>query len=367
MNPLGENEAQKMAAAHAANREASGWMKRGLALLDEKSPASLAEALTHFERAIELRRTLPLAADPLFRYGLAACWMNRGDALTRLGSAANLAAALQSYDTALEVLRDLPLDENPLFRRRVAIAWQNRGITLQTQGDGNLAEAAKSFGETIAVLQNEKAAAIADRDYLLATAWMNQANALVRDHHPTPAKGRRPTSAHSGGYHRSQDAPWPLSASSPGIFCVKPGRIARRRKPARPSKKRLDHRSNRRRGRRHGPGAELGAAGGGKLPPAGLAALSFWRARVPILSAGLPRRISAGKSRPGAFAGRAGHGRRPARHRAGSARPGVPGNTAPRPRTLAAPQLDALEAQLHDLRALEQRLDDLRNSHLPAG
>ncbi|MEI9960210.1 MAG: hypothetical protein WDM76_03475 [Limisphaerales bacterium] len=60
-------------------------MKRGIVLLNANMPASLAEAVQCFDRAIELRRTLPLHENLLFRYGLAAGWMNRGDALTRLG------------------------------------------------------------------------------------------------------------------------------------------------------------------------------------------------------------------------------------------------------------------------------------------
>jgi tetratricopeptide (TPR) repeat protein len=167
-------------AVEAVNQQASIEMKRGIALLDENTPASLSDAIGHFDRAIELRCGLPLDANPFFRHGLAAGWMNRGDALTRLGSPADLTAALQSHETALEVLHLLPLDQNPLFRRRLAIAWQNRGITLQAQGD--FGEAAKSFAEAIAVLQNETAVAIADRNYLLAAAWMNQANAFVRGH-----------------------------------------------------------------------------------------------------------------------------------------------------------------------------------------
>ena len=55
------------------------------------------------ERAIELRRSLPLEGNPWYRYVLAAGWMNRGDALTRLGSPENLVEAVRSYDEALVI------------------------------------------------------------------------------------------------------------------------------------------------------------------------------------------------------------------------------------------------------------------------
>ncbi|MCG3150584.1 MAG: hypothetical protein PCFJNLEI_04071 [Verrucomicrobiae bacterium] len=165
----------------AINHEASVWMKRGIARLEAGAPAELQEAIGDFDQAIALRCKLPLDANPIFRYGLAAGWMNRGDALTRLGSAENLADAVRSYDAALETLRDLPVEANPLFRRRLAIAWSNRGLSLQAQNTAAaLLEAGRSFETASAVLHGGNAAEIVDRDYLLAAAQMNHANALVR-------------------------------------------------------------------------------------------------------------------------------------------------------------------------------------------
>ena len=163
-------------------------MKQGIALLGNNTPASLKEAVSHFDRAIDLRRRLPLDANPMFRHGLAAGWMNRGDALTRLGSPENLAEALRSYDAALETLSLLPLDVSPLFRRRLAIAWQNRGLTLLAQDANGWAEAEQSFTKAIAILHQGNAAMIEDRNYLLATVWMNKANALVRGQALDPAR-----------------------------------------------------------------------------------------------------------------------------------------------------------------------------------
>ncbi|HEY8966677.1 MAG TPA: hypothetical protein VIM58_09550, partial [Candidatus Methylacidiphilales bacterium] len=69
------------------NEEASAWMHRGMDVLAEAAPSAskLEEAVGHFDRAIALRRTLPLAENPFFRYGLSAGWINRGDAFARIG------------------------------------------------------------------------------------------------------------------------------------------------------------------------------------------------------------------------------------------------------------------------------------------
>ena len=161
------------------NQNASILMKRGIALLDANTPASLQEAITCFDSAIELRQQLPLHTNPLIRYGLAAGWINRGDALARLGSNENQVEALRSYDAALEILNGLEVDSDPLFRRRLAIAWQNRGLLLQEQNDVSLlGEAESSFKAAIAALQEGNAAQIPDRDYLLAAARLNYAKGL---------------------------------------------------------------------------------------------------------------------------------------------------------------------------------------------
>lgn len=163
--------------AEATNRRASIWMKRGIALLNANTAASLTEAVGCFDQAIELRRTLPLAANPMFPYGLAAGWMNRADALTRLENVDNLTEALRSYHKALALLHDLLLEADPLFRRRLAIAWQNRGLVLQKQNMP--AEAEESFAAAIAALQHDHAIGISDRQQILATVWLNRANALI--------------------------------------------------------------------------------------------------------------------------------------------------------------------------------------------
>ena len=166
-------DADATAGAAALNRQASVLMKRGIACLEAGTTASWTEAIPFFERAIEIRRALPLDRNPMFRYGLAAGWMNRADALTRLGGAENLDIAMTSYDEAIAVLNAMNLDASPLFRRRFAMAWQNRGLTAERHA--RLTEAARSFDAAIAALSVEAADAIDDRNVILAVAWTNRA------------------------------------------------------------------------------------------------------------------------------------------------------------------------------------------------
>jgi tetratricopeptide (TPR) repeat protein len=171
--------------------EANQYLLRGLALLETNTPASLTEAVHCFDQAIELRRQLPLAAQPWFRYGLIAGFLNRGDALTRLGSVENLAAAVAAYDESLMQLRELPMTESPLFVKRLAIAWLNRGITLLRQKlPDTISRAADSFSEAIAAAKNFHALAPEEGRTLLAGAWVNRANALIQSQPPQAGPAR---------------------------------------------------------------------------------------------------------------------------------------------------------------------------------
>lgn len=183
------DEARQAQPPEIRNAMASGWMKRGIALLNENTEESLTASLHWFEGAIELRLTLPLHENSWYRYVLAAGWMNRGDALTRLGSGENLAEAVRSYDEALALLRTLELESNPLFRKRLALAWMNRGITLQEQGT-SMSSALASFDEAISCLRDPGALAEADNRPILACALMNRGNALLRLTPPAPVLAR---------------------------------------------------------------------------------------------------------------------------------------------------------------------------------
>ena len=162
------------------NRLASVRMDSGIALLNGGAPGALHEAIRCFDEAIELRRRLPLAENPGFRYGLAAGWINRGDALARLGGPENLVDAVSSYAAAIELLKDVPAHDDGSFIRRLAIAWMNRGIALEEQkGEPALAEAVRSYKEAIRLLSAPRRAG-ADPDLVLASAWINLGHASLR-------------------------------------------------------------------------------------------------------------------------------------------------------------------------------------------
>nr|ADC35928.1 hypothetical protein [uncultured bacterium 70] len=156
--------------------QASVLMKSGIRLFDEGSAEAAAEALGYFDRALLLRRTLPIDAVPVFRYGLAACLLNRADALVRLGGDDNLSDALGAYDEASSLLQALPLSDDPRFPRRLAMAHQNRGVALQIR-DAADPRAVAAFGEALTVLGAPEAASIADRQYLQGATLANLANA----------------------------------------------------------------------------------------------------------------------------------------------------------------------------------------------
>lgn len=163
------------------DREASVWMKRGMALTREGSAAALGEALTCFDHAIALRGQIPLDALPQYHYGLAACWLNRGEALFALGGPDQLASAIGAYDVALGHLARLPFERDARVRRRLAIAWQNKGLALHAQGDieGASHGAIQAFQQAAALLEGDAASGIENRDYMRAAISTNLANAFL--------------------------------------------------------------------------------------------------------------------------------------------------------------------------------------------
>ena len=189
-NVLNLADERGAAALHALMTDASALMKRGLRCLGDDQVDGVAQALDCFDRALDLRRRLPLDEVPVFRYDLAACLLNRADALVRLGGGARIAAALQAFDEAIAWLRSLPLDEDARYPRRLAIAYQNRGMALEAwtrvsdrvEGERRVegGSAVASFAEAIDVLQRY-GARVADRDYMLGAIWMNLANTRIAE------------------------------------------------------------------------------------------------------------------------------------------------------------------------------------------
>lgn len=170
----------------AVDAQASVHMKRGIGLLARATARDATEALACFDQALSLRSTLEADRLPRFAYSTAACWLNRAEALTQLGRTVE---AVHSCDQAMALLRGLPLEEDPRYRRRLALAHQNRGLALAALGPDRTAEATRAFNDAIDLLSEPGAAAIADRTYMLAVAWLNLAN-LETAVHDTAAEER---------------------------------------------------------------------------------------------------------------------------------------------------------------------------------
>jgi len=156
---------------------ASVFMKRGIALMEQATPEAAGEALSCFDDALALRRQLPIDRVPACAYGLAACWLNRADALVRLGGEAQGLEAVAAFDEAIQLLQPLAAGDDSNHLRRLAIAWQNRGLLLFAHFPARAIEAIHNLQAAIALLDDERAAAIEDRGHLLGAAWVNLANA----------------------------------------------------------------------------------------------------------------------------------------------------------------------------------------------
>jgi hypothetical protein len=158
------------------NSQASAWVREGLQLLDDGGRDSVQSALALFERALDVRRRLPVTASPLLQYDLAGTWLNRAAALMQLDELAHSPEALRCGDEAIAVMRQLPLALDPRFPRRLAIAFQNRGLVHLAQGPQANYRAIQDFIDAIAVLESEESEAIEDRQYLLSALWVSLAD-----------------------------------------------------------------------------------------------------------------------------------------------------------------------------------------------
>lgn len=114
---------------HGKNELANTLTNRGICVLTAGDKEQLPAALADFDRAIALRKEIPLEGNEGIRWGLASGLMNRGDVLHRLGE--REAEAREAYDEAIGHLRQLPYQENPNALQRLALAWANRGLVAE--------------------------------------------------------------------------------------------------------------------------------------------------------------------------------------------------------------------------------------------
>ena len=174
------------------DQRASDWMHRGMDWMAQSAAGAQEKAIACFNRAIALRRKLPLAENARYRYGLAAGWMNRADALSRLSTKAHNVEAIASYDEALALLRFLPMEQDALYPRRLAIALINQGLVRRKDGARVEIEGAMlGYREALAVLGQPAARAIDDREVLCAAAKGNLADALLEMGDTSAAEAQR--------------------------------------------------------------------------------------------------------------------------------------------------------------------------------
>ncbi len=102
-------------------QESHESMQQGIALL---ARGLAAEALPHFDRAVELREAWPWKEDGELAWMLAAAWINRSDALRADPAAA--AEALHALDRGIEVMTHVPLERHPSLPDRLILAWLKR-------------------------------------------------------------------------------------------------------------------------------------------------------------------------------------------------------------------------------------------------
>lgn len=143
-------------------------MQCGLALMHTGDPISVAAALRHFDRALELRRGLP-CDDNLTAFALAASWMNRAEALLALGGTDQIVEAIAALSAAVALLETLPPDEDRRFPRRLAIALQNRALARARLGRDTWTMVPDLY-TALDLLQAEDSA---DARHLVATVWVN--------------------------------------------------------------------------------------------------------------------------------------------------------------------------------------------------
>lgn len=180
----------------ALDARASVFMKRGMALVTERTVPALREALDCFAQAIALREQIPLDVVPGYRYGLAAGWMNRAEAFTALGDPESRQHAVDAYDRALDILAPLSL-LNSRIRRRAIIAHQNRGLALVAVARPD--DAVDALQSAAAIADDTTVAWPADVTDLRAAVWSNLGKAWLESARRDAAQEARRAARHALG------------------------------------------------------------------------------------------------------------------------------------------------------------------------
>lgn len=169
---------------HGKNELANTYTHRGLCTMTGGDEESLKSAMGDFDRAIVIRKSLPLEDDEAFRWGLGNSLINRGDLLHRIGDRNE--EARNAYDEAIEQLKQLPVQENPAALQRLALATANRGLVADDH-----AESRRYFEECIELLPSPANPA---QMLTLCTALLNRGRhslQVIDDTNATAADARK--------------------------------------------------------------------------------------------------------------------------------------------------------------------------------
>jgi tetratricopeptide (TPR) repeat protein len=152
------------------NGLASALLHKGNALL---SLGKLAEATAAYDRAIEIRQGLVEQGRTELTSDLAKALWGKGNALQSLGK---LAEAIAAYDRAIDILQGLVDQGRPELASSLAAVLVNKGNALSSQG--KLAEATAACDGAIGLLQGLVDQGRTELANDLASALLNKGNAL---------------------------------------------------------------------------------------------------------------------------------------------------------------------------------------------
>lgn len=172
----------------ALDARASTFMKRGMALVTDRTEPALREALDCFAQAIALREQIPLGVMPGYRYGLAAGWLNRAEAFTALGDPDSRQHAVDAYDRALDILAPLSLS-NWRVRHRAIVAHQNRGLALLAVDRPD--EAVEALQAAAAIVGDATVDWPPEVTNLRPAVWSNLGKAWLESNRPGDAQEAR--------------------------------------------------------------------------------------------------------------------------------------------------------------------------------
>lgn len=167
----------------ALSHQAQDLLRRGQA---DEARGEFTSALVHYDEAIARLRTFaPEADEP--RRALGVALMNRGNALQKLAARSTdddartdaLAGAITAYDEAIALLRTLSFETTPAYRNHLGAAYLNLGHTFLTANDP--VSAVASFEQAIDVLRLLPLDENSAYRLNLAGAWTNLAHALLSD------------------------------------------------------------------------------------------------------------------------------------------------------------------------------------------